>query len=50
MTDEAEHHETPDDDAASLESNALTRDRLAKYRTGHGGWGLPLFVRADRYL
>jgi lysyl-tRNA synthetase class 2 len=41
MTDEAELSETTDDDSASLESNALTRDRLAKYRAVMEDGGFP---------
>jgi len=40
MTDDAEHDQGPADDSDSLESNALTRERLAKYRKvmEHGGF------------
>jgi len=41
MTDDAELSESTDDDAASLESNALTRDRLAKYRKVMEDGGFP---------
>jgi lysyl-tRNA synthetase class 2 len=48
MTDEAERHETPDVDSEALETNALTRDRLAKYRKVMEDGGFPYsFDRTD---
>ena len=41
MTDDDELSESTDDGAASLESNALTRDRLAKYRKVMEDGGFP---------
>jgi lysyl-tRNA synthetase, class II len=48
MTDDVEHDHEPADDSESLESNALTRERLAKYRKVMEDGGFPYsFRRTD---
>lgn len=48
MTDEAQQSETPDGDSTSLESDPLTRERLAKYRKVMEDGGFPYsFERTD---
>lgn len=48
MTEDEQPDQTPDDDSASLESSALTRERLAKYRRVIEDGGFPYsFDRTD---
>lgn len=48
MTDESDSQELPEEKSADLESSALTRDRLEKYRKAVEDGGFPYsFVRTD---